>query len=313
MHVERSENGGFPEPIAGEPVRLVRCRHDACGTATRVRVPRALPARAVRRVVCEQCRRPFECEDALDAGVMEAAAAGGGAGSGAATEAPAAQRPSRRAAVRRWVSDPESHAWRYLSIPVAVAAVIVGLILIQGSGGSDQPSSPPAASEAAPSGSGTAAGGDGQAAGHGGAEVVKGSSYTLAMPPAWTQTEPENGATFAAAADGGGATAKLWIQRDPKLSFPQFEAQSLAQLRGVAGNAHVEDRTAAPTADGTIVTLAADAPQGAPAYEATLRVTGPYRYYLATTVDPDASRTAVDGAELIRNSFVPVATTGKTG
>jgi hypothetical protein len=295
MQVERSDNGGFPEPIPGEPVRLVRCRHDACGTATRVRVPRALPALAVRRVVCEQCHQPFKCEDALDAGVVKAGAA---------------RRPG---AARRWLSDPESHAWRYLSIPVAAAAVIVALILIQGSGGSDQPSSStPAASEPAPSGSNTAGGAGGSGAGQGGAEVVKGSSYTLAMPPAWSQTTSENGATFAAAADGGGATATLWIQRDSSLSFPQFEAQSLATLRGLAGNAHVADRTAAATADGTIVTLAADAPQGAPAYEATLRVAGPYRYYLATTVDPDASRTAVDGAELIRNSFVPVAT-GKAG
>ena len=34
--------------------------------------------------------------------------------------------------------------------------------------------------------------------------------------------------------------------------------------------------------------LAADAPPGAPAYEVTLRASGPYRYYLATTVQPDA-------------------------
>jgi hypothetical protein len=80
----------------------------------------------------------------------------------------------------------------------------------------------------------------------------------------------------------------------------------------VAGSAHVEDRTTAPTADGTIVTLAADPPAGGPAYEVTLRVAGPYRYYLATTVEPDASPEAADGAELIHNSFVPVAT-GKTG
>ena len=38
-----------------------------------------------------------------------------------------------------------------------------------------------------------------------------------------------------------------------------------------------------------------------------LRVAGPYRYYLATTVDADASRQAVDGADLIHNSFVPQA------
>ena len=51
--------------------------------------------------------------------------------------------------------------------------------------------------------------------------------------------------------------------------------------------------------------LAADAPPGSPAYEVTLRTSGPYRYYLATTVQPDASEDAVDGAKLIHGSFVP--------
>jgi hypothetical protein len=53
-------NGGFPEPISGEPQRLIRARHDACGTATRVRLPRVVPARAVRRVVCERCESPYD-------------------------------------------------------------------------------------------------------------------------------------------------------------------------------------------------------------------------------------------------------------
>ena len=65
MEVERESNGGFPEPVAGEPVRLVRARHDACGESTRVRVPPALPARAVRRVVCDSCHQPFECDSTL--------------------------------------------------------------------------------------------------------------------------------------------------------------------------------------------------------------------------------------------------------
>jgi hypothetical protein len=289
MEVERDSNGGFPEPVAGEPVRLVRARHDACGTSTRVRVPPALPARAVRRVVCESCRQPFECEGVDDGGVVDATSGGIG------------------------------RAWKYLSIPVAAAAVIVALILIQGSGGQDQQSAsapaPPADKAAAGGGAATAAGGAAASSGSSqGAELVRGSSYTLALPHGWARTEAQGGATFAASAQGGGgADATLWVQRDPSLSFPQFEAQSLAQLKQVAGSARVTDRTAAPTADDTIVTLAPDPRPGAPTYEVTLRVAGPYRYYLATTVEPNASRDAVDGAELIHSSFVPVAPTGKSG
>jgi hypothetical protein len=281
MEVARNSNGGFPEPVAGEPVRLVRCRHDACGTATRVRVPRALPARAVRRVVCDGCRQPFECNGVDDVGTVAAADGGGGV----------------------------NRVWKYLSIPVTAAAVILALVLIQGSGGDDEPS----VSTPAPTPAGVDNRGGGAAAGSGaGAELVKGSSFTLALPNGWARTEAPNGATFAASARDGGADATLWVQRDPNLSLPQFEAQSLTQLRQVAGSAKVTDRTAAPTAEGTIVTLAADSPPGAPAYEATLRLSGPYRYYLATTVEPNASRDAADGAELIRSSFVPVAT-GKPG
>ncbi len=287
MEVERESNGGFPEPVAGEPVRLVRCRHDACGTATRVRVPRALPALAVRRVVCEGCRQRYDCEGVDD---VEAAAA-------------AKVVPSR----------PESRLWKYLSIPVAAAAVIAILILVQGS---DAPEEQPSSSQAPAGvesggggGAATAAGGAAEASGSSqGAELVKGASYTLALPHGWARTEADSGATFAASARDGGAEATLWVQRDPSLDFPQFEAQSLAQLRQVAGSAEVTDRTTAPTADGTIVTLAADPPAGAPTYEVTLRLAGPYRYYLATTVEPNASRDAADGAELIHSSFVPVAT-----
>jgi hypothetical protein len=283
MEVERESNGGFPEPVAGEPVRLVRARHDACGTSTRVRVPPVLPARAVRRVVCDACHQPFECEDADDVGVLQPRESAG------------------------------SRLWRYLSIPVAAAAVIVALILIQGSGGNDQQSPSPATPAPPPSGGPPP---DKQAtrdrSSSKGGQLVKGSSYTLALPHGWTQTEPRNGATFEAAADGGGASATLWVTRDPGLSFPRFESQSLAQLRRAAGSAEVTNRTPAPTAAGTIVTLAPHPKPGAPAYEVTLRVAGPYRYYLATTVEPNASRDAADGAELIHSSFVPVAA-GKSG
>src|SRR5215207_2863423 len=182
--------------------------------------------------------------------------------------------------------------------------------------GSDAPEERPSSSQAPAGvesggggGAATAAGGAAEASGSSqGAELVKGASYTLALPHGWARTEADSGATFAASARHGGAEATLWVQRDPSLDFPQFEAQSLAQLRQVAGSAEVTDRTTAPTADGTLVTLAADPPAGAPTYEVTLRLAGPYRYYLATTVEPNASRDAADGAELIHSSFVPVAT-----
>jgi hypothetical protein len=285
MEVERAHNGGFPEPVAGEPVRLVRCRHEACGTATRVRVPQTLPARAVRRVVCEGCRQTFECDAAADDGVVTEAADG---------------------------ARGQGRAWKYLSMPLAAAAVILVLVLVQGGGG--EPDTQSTASPAAvppPTEPGNGQQAEASKSGQGG-ELVRGSSYTLALPDGWVRTEPPSGATFAAEAQGGGAEGTLWVHRDPSLSFPEFESQSLSQLRQVAGSAKVTDSTTAPTADGTIVTLAADSPPNAPDYEVTLRVGGPYRYYLATTVEPDASQTAAEGAELIRSSFVPVAT-GKSG
>jgi hypothetical protein len=288
MEVERDSNGGFPEPVAGEPVRLVRCRHDACGASTRVRVPPALPARAIRRVVCDACHQPFDCDGADDDGIVQPPESTG------------------------------SRLWKYLSIPVAAAVVIVALILIQGSGSDDRPS--PAASPPPPAGAANDAGhastapsDAGAAAGSSkGGQLVKGSSYTLALPDGWSQTPPQNGQTFAASADDGGATAALWVKRDPNLSFPKFESQSLAELRNTAGSAEVTGRTPAPTAAGTIVTLAPHPKAGAPSYEVTLRVAGPYRYYLATTVEPSAPRDAADGAGLIHSSFVPVAP-GKSG
>ncbi len=261
-----------------------------------MRLPRELPAHAVRRVVCEGCHQRFAC-DAVDA-VLDV---------GVATRTTLST-----TSLRGWLSNPESHIWRYLSIPVAAAAVIVALVLIQGS---DEParhsasSAAPAAPEPAEEGAADAAGAGGAASSGEvqGAEVVKASSFTLAMPPGWNRSEPRNGATFAAVASDGGADATLWISHDPSLSYPDFEARSLAQLHSLAGSAQVVNRVTAPTAEGTVVTLAADSPPDQPAYEVTLRVAGPYRYYLATTVDPGASREAVDGADLIHQSFVPTA------
>ena len=87
--------------------------------------------------------------------------------------------------------------------------------------------------------------------------------------------------------------------------YPTFISQSLTQLETLAGSAQIVDRTPGPTPESTVVRLAADAPEGQPTYEVTLRVAGPYRYYLATSVQPDAAPEVADEAELIFGTFTP--------
>lgn len=289
-------NGGFPEPPEGARVRVVAARHPACGEETRVRLPVAVPARAVRRLECSGCAGEFETADARE--------------------------------VRRLRIDPHSRAFRLATVPVATAAVIGGLLLVRGGDGPSGPSDPtvsaggaaaselgrgaesagggPAGGAAAANGAGTAGAGA-AAEGEAGAKLVRGSSYALALPAGWEQTEPAAGATFAAEAADGGADASLWVTRDPELDLPTFVTRSLEQLRALAGSAEIVERVAAPTPEGSVVRLAAEAPAGEPAYEVTLRASGPYRYYLATTIEPDASEEARAGAELIVGSFTPSA------
>ncbi len=94
------------------PVRVVAARHEGCAAATRVRLPHTVPARAVRRVRCAQCSRDFEAEAVEDV-------------------------PAHGSLLDR--VDPSSLGWRFLSVPLAAAAVIAGLLIIQGSGDDPQP------------------------------------------------------------------------------------------------------------------------------------------------------------------------------
>ncbi|MEK6327221.1 MAG: hypothetical protein AABM66_06820 [Actinomycetota bacterium] len=110
--MEGKNNGGFPEPPAGAAVRLVRCEHAACGAATRVRLPQVLPATVVRHVVCDTCREPFECDQTFDVGVAH----------------PLTPRPAQ---VPGGPLTPHGHAWRYVGVPVAAAAVGGALAVIQ--------------------------------------------------------------------------------------------------------------------------------------------------------------------------------------
>lgn len=315
-------NGGFPEPPPGGVVRVVRAEHDACGATTRVRLPAYVPPVAVRRVVCQSCAEAYEAPSVEEVELLGSEpqpapskrrallrAPVPGAGTPAPPDGrrrlPALPSLPSPPPLSSWLRDPRSKGWRYLSIPVAAVAVVAALAALQGSDQKDLPfaGDVPAATQPEPAAAreqpGAAKGGDGSAS------FVRESSFSLALPAGWQRTSPKGGATFAAASSEGDAEATLWVERDAELSFGEFEGRSLDQLEALAGSARVVDRVTAPTPEGTIVQLAADPPPGSPAYEVTLRAAGPYRYYLSTTVEPDASAAATDGADLIHGSFVP--------
>ncbi len=291
-------NGGFPEPPDGDPVRVVRTSHRACGRETRVRLPAELPTDVVRRVVCQGCAQPFEVPAVAEA---EASA------EAAAPPPPPASAPTSPGDRAGWLRDPRSRAWRYLSVPIAAIAVVAILLLIQGD---DEPevafeSTIPPAEEPTTPAAPADEGAPRQAQGAGSSELITESSFSLALPAGWEETEPPSGATFAAASSVGDADATLWVEENPKLAFSEFEVQSLEELEALAGSASVVERIAAPTADATIVKLAADEPEGSPAYEVTLRSSGPYRYYLSTTAQPDAAPETLEAIQLLHGSFLP--------
>ena len=300
-------NGGFPEPPQGDPVRVVRAAHGQCGGETRIRLPGYLPSRTVRRVICDQCHTAYEAEAIEETGTVPSVpVAPSGAGTVPTVAGPA---PADGPAPRRTLT-----IYRWLGIPLAAIAVVAALILLQDEEdpsptvtvGAPGAASTPAAPESQP-GQGGGAGAASQGGGSDSSFVTQ-PGFSLALPPGWEQTPNEAGAAFAAAADDGTADATLWIERAPDLSFAEFEERSLEQLSSLTGNAEVVERIPAPTAAGTVVRLRADTPEGtgvsAP-YDVTLRAAGPYRYYLATTVQPGASRQASEGADLIHASFVP--------
>ena len=254
-------------------MRLVASHHDACGGETRVRLPRAVPSRAVRRVVCDRCEQPYE---------------------------PPRVEEATEPFARRTVS------WRWLSLPVAGVAVLAVLSAVQGGDEAQPPAAPqqPAADQPDPP---ARAKGQAKAKVPTDAQLISESTFQLALPPGWQRSAPSGGATFAAVAPGGEADVMLWIERDPKLDFATFEARSLTQLESIAGKSGVVRRNPGPTPETTTSVIApTDAPDGAPNYEVLLGAgPGNHWYYLATTSQPGASPEATTGVELVQGSFLP--------
>jgi hypothetical protein len=211
--------------------------------------------------------------------------------------------------------DPSSRTWQFFSILAGGLAVIAILALIQGGdSGTEAPEVTPAAGPPAESnavidatggGNGGRAGksGDGGAAGGAGsAELVSGSTYSLALPAGWERITPGAGATFAAESAEGDADVTLWVEEDPKLTMAEFEKRSTQQLESGLGEVEVVDRVSAPTPEASLVHLAVS---GTDRYEVILRQNGDFSYYLATTLKSDASSQSAEDVELIQKSFVP--------
>jgi len=284
---QATRNGGFPLPAPGDPERLVESGHDGCSGRTRVRLPGALPTRAVRRVVCDHCGERFDAAEVVEV-------------------------QSERK--RMDLSLPAGLDARWLSLPVAALAVFAVLSLMRGD--DSTPQGAPASAESAvekaaePGGAGGPKEGTGAGAAKtpvvpGDAQLVAESTFSLALPPGWDRVTPAAGATFAAVSPDSTADATLWIQSDPKLDMASFEANSLDQLEVLAGSAEVVDRQLGPTVESSSITLAPKgAPEGTPAVKVILRGSGDNWFYLATTIQPGAGADAVAGVELIQGSFI---------
>jgi hypothetical protein len=285
----RDGNGGFPEPPSGEPVRVVRCAHRACGAETRIRLPAAIPAGAVHRVVCDGCHEPFDPPAARSGrnplGPLGEAALG----------AWDAILDARDAVAERLGALERAQIWTWASIPIAALAVVAGLALIQG--GSEDSPGPASALPAAARGAQ--------------AEYVRGAGFSLALPEGWKETDPPDGAAFAAKSKDGLADATLWIEEDPNLSFSEFEQRSLAQLGEIADNPRIVDRVEGPTVESTITELRADAPvaDGVTApVRVTLRGAGNYRLYFSTVQQPGADPQIGADIETLHASLRPEVT-----
>lgn len=285
------------------PIREVRRAHGACGSETRIRLPRALPESAVRRVVCDSCRESFQVEPPADDPAVRGARG---------FPAPPLGLPGRlregRGAFLDGVADLHarladsvasgrlSHGrlWAWASVPLAALGVVAGLLLLRGDTPppASAPVSEPLASDASAN-----------------ARFVEGSGFSLALPTGWKEVEPPPRAAFAAESSDGSANATLWIERAPRLSLKRFERRSLVQLGELGGDPRVVDRVEGPTLESSLVELRADGPlePGLPpaSYRVTLRGAGELRHYFASVTEPGAGPVTVGGVELLHGSLRP--------
>lgn len=179
-----------------------------------------------------------------------------------------------------------------LSVLAVVAAVIVAL-----SGGGDAGTSSQAATAAVPAATAPTD-----------VSFVEERGFSLSLPSGWTEGAPPDGAAFAASSPDGLAETTLWVEQQGALGFDAFVAQSQASLDEIGDDVRLTDQVAGGSLESRIAELEATVPLdggASAAYRVTLRAAGPYRYYLATSVQPGAPPQRLGDAELISGSFRP--------
>lgn len=140
------------------------------------------------------------------------------------------------------------------------------------------------------------------------ARPVEESRFSLSLPAGWEAAQAPDGSAFAATSADGLAETTLWVDRDPSLDFAGFVDQSRATLDEIGTNVSVAERVGSSSLASQVVRLEAEVPLSggmAAPYYVTLRASGPYRYYLATSIQPGASPELVADAELLSSTFQP--------
>ena len=134
------------------------------------------------------------------------------------------------------------------------------------------------------------------------------AGFSISMPAGWERAEPPKGASFAAESADGLATSTLWAEKAPGLDFDAFTAQSMENLDEIGTHVRISDEVDGPSNAARITELRAEVPLDGgvdAAYQVVLRAAGPYRYYLATSLQPGASAQLVADAELLGATFRP--------
>lgn len=140
--------------------------------------------------------------------------------------------------------------------------------------------------------------------------------YSITLPDGWRNAPRPPGAAFSATSADGLASTTLWIKRNPKLDLDGFKQRSKRSLSKLGQDVTVLSAVEGATPEDSSVELAASVPlsnevvpeaeQTVSTHRVTLRVSGPYRYYLATTIQPGAAeQTLTDDADDLSRSLRP--------
>ena len=139
--------------------------------------------------------------------------------------------------------------------------------------------------------------------------------YSISLPDGWSNSPRPPGSAFAATSADGLGTTTLWIKQNPNLDLDAFERRSKRSLAKLGDDVAVLSRVDGDVPADSSVELTASVPLGndptspgqelASSYRVTLRVAGPYTYYLATTIQPGAAEALTADADELSHGLRP--------